>query len=123
MAGPKKVNIDFQFVVPADAILEAARAKLTLSSQDERDVAKAMLDATELTVRSQDAFRASVEKDGTFDCAPYFDHWFGDALETAKRLRTYGDKDISQIAQCLIAQSEAIVHSKESFLKETKRVM
>lgn len=91
--------------------------------QDERDVAKALLDTTEVTIRTQNELRDSTTNNGSCDLAPYFDHWIGDAIDAAARiLKSSVNDDIRNVAKCLIGQSKAISQSKESFLREIKRV-
>jgi len=118
----KKVALDLQFIVPEASLLDFARQQLDSADQDCRDVAKALLDTTDVTVRTKDTLAENIDRKQPLDLAPYFDHWIGDAIEAAQRLLSSETQEARNMAKCLIEQSQAIAASKESFLKEAKRV-
>jgi hypothetical protein len=111
-------ELNFEFLVPVERMLEVARQRLNSADADERNVAKAVLDATRVTKRTQAKLMARVH----CDMGEYFDHWMGDALESAERLLQSQELDVRSLATCLIDQSRAMIRSKEMFLAETKRV-
>lgn len=111
-------RIGFEFVIPADQLLASAREMLASPIQEYRDIAKAVLEVTDISLDLQHRLSSQIEA----DFAPYFDYWFGDAIEAAKRHKASSDKGVAAVAESLIAQEEAIVHSKEAFLLEAKRL-
>jgi ApeA N-terminal domain 1 len=115
-APPKAVDFSFQFVVPADAVMEAARKMATSTNHDEREVGKTLLDLTEVTDKTKAAV-ADVASKEQYDLAVYFDYKLGDSLEAAKRLMSSPDANVRHVAQTLISQSDAIVASKASYLE------
>ena len=123
MADKREVKPVFEFLVPEENVLSAARALLDSADQERRDVAKAMLDAAEVTIRTRAALSEGEKTEGTFDLAPYFDHWIGDALDSAQRLVSSEDNSVRLVAECLIGQFKAMIQSKEAFLREAKRAL
>lgn len=117
----KEIDLSFQFVVPADAVMEAARKMATSTNHDETEVGQTLLDLTEVTNKTKAAVADEVSK-GRYDLAVYFDYKLGDSLEAAKRLMSSPDANVRQVAQTLISQSEAIASSKASFLEAAKQV-
>ncbi len=111
-------QFDFQFIIPTDAVLASAKVLLISDIQQHRDIAKVVVELTDI----QKAIQAEIMKDGTVDLAPWFDYWFGDTIETAQQLKNSASVDISHVAHVLIEQEAGIIHSKESFLKEMKRL-
>lgn len=114
-----KVSLNFEFNVPAQHVLDSARKLLVAGNQDERDVAKALIDATNATLATRDAL---MNPNANFDLSVYFDIWLGDALEAADRLSGSTNPDVRYVVDCLKAQNEAIVKSKEAFLNQTKHI-
>jgi hypothetical protein len=115
----KELNLSFQFVVPTDEVIEAARRMTASSNQDEREVGRVLLDLTEVTNKTKAAV-ANVATQATIDLAVYFDFNLGGSLEAATRLATSPDAPVRHVAQTLISQSEAIAASKAAFSKATK---
>ena len=113
-----KFNHNFDFLIPADFLLEFARNSHNAQNEDLRAVAKAVLDATHEATTVQKAIAAN----GKVDLAPYFDFWFGDAIEAANRLIDSDDENTRYLAKCVIGQQKAVADSKESFLREMKRL-
>ncbi len=116
-AGTKAGDYSFQFIVPTDAVLEAARNMAPSTNHDERDVGKTLLDLTEVTNKT----KAAVVSDEKYDITVYFDYKLGDSLEAAKRLMSSPDANVRRVAEALISQYEAIAASKASFLKAAKQ--
>ena len=117
---PKKVpfNFSFEFIEPSEDVLEHARKLVDSPDENCRSVAKAVLDVVAAGRAIKDALRQkrSVNLDS------YFDFWFADATTCAQRLRKSGDQVSRNLAECLIKLEEATIKSKESFLKEMKRL-
>jgi hypothetical protein len=82
----REVSISFQFVAPADRVLEAARQMAASSDQDERLVGQAVVELTGITNRMMAAVSDTASKEN-YDLAIYFDYKFGDSLQAAKRPR------------------------------------
>ena len=118
-ASAKSVDISFQFVIPADSVMEAARKMTTSTNHDEREVGKTLLDLTEVTNKTKAAVADVVSKE-KYDLAVYFDYKLGDSLEAAKRLMSSTDANVRLVAQTLVSQSDAIAASKASFSEATK---
>ena len=110
----QEVNINFNFVVPAEGVLATARKMAASSDADQKAVGSTLLDLTEITNRTKDAV-ADVKNPATYDLAVYFDYKFGDSLEAAKRLEKGGEKEVGYVATTLVKQSEAIAESKAAF--------
>lgn len=98
--------------------MEAAKKLLDSNDENERAVAKAVIDVTAETIKVQQAVAAK----GKVNLAPYFDFWFGDALASANALLKSTDENTHYLARCLIDQEKSINESKESFLLEMKRL-
>lgn len=113
----QKVNLDFEFVIPSDAVVAAARNFVSAKDENVRAVAKALLDLTAVASRVKDA----MTQGGNVDLAPYFDFWFADAIAAANSIKSSDDKNIRHLAESLIAQESAIIRSKTAFLSEMKR--
>ena len=116
----KKVNFSFQFIVPAEAVLEAARKMAVSGNQDEQQVGETLLDLTEVTEKTKAAI-ADVASQAEYDLAVYFDYKFGDALEAAKRLQSSSDKNDRYVAETLLRQSDAILSSKAAWQNAVKQ--
>lgn len=115
-------QVNLQFVVPEEQVLSTARALSHSPDQSVRDVAKCLLDTTAVTVRTRNELAAAAARVGNCDLAPYFDHWMGDAPESARHLLHHSpDPAVRTVARYLIAQSDAISGSKERFLELVKR--
>lgn len=110
-------RVQISFIVPSGDTLEMARKSLESSDSDKRNVAKSILDATDISIKTRDKFL----RNENVDVAPYFDHWFGDTIESAHRLLQSTDIASRNIALSLIALEKDILRSKEDFLIEAKR--
>ncbi len=116
----KEIDISFQFIVPADAVLEVAHRMAGSSVPDEHKVGASLLELTEVTAKTKAAVE-DVASDEKYDLAAYFDFDLGDAIEAAKRLRESSDKGVRNVADTLLSQADAIAASKTAFLQATKR--
>jgi hypothetical protein len=114
---PQKVSLNFDFVIPADLVVNAANENLDSDDENIRAVSKAILDLTREATKVKDGMMA----DGNVDLAPYFDFWFADAIPAANVLLDSKDDNIRYMAECLIEQEKAILKSKTAFLDEMKR--
>ena len=72
----KKVNLSFQFIEPAEHVLETARSFLDSPMEDRRCVAKALLDVTTAGL----AIKKAMEENRNAQLEPYLDFWFADAI-------------------------------------------
>ena len=115
---PQKFTFEFAFSVPSDQLLRAMQELLALPDNAVQSIAKALLDVTREGVKIQTAM--ANHKDAHL--GPYFDFWFGDAIASARALLTSDDKNVRALAECLIEQEQNIIESKESFLREQKRL-
>jgi hypothetical protein len=107
-----------EFIEPPPPVRVLARKLLDSPDDNCRSLAKAVLDVA----KAGRKIKTSIAGDKEIDLAPYFDFWFGDALDTAQKLLHSDDKVIRQLAQCLIEMEKAVVESKENFLVEMKRL-
>jgi hypothetical protein len=114
----KQVRLTFDFVMPVERIMAVARDHLDSPDGNYRSVAMAVLDVTAVATTIQKEIAA----DGNVDLAPYFDFWFGDAVDCAHKLLHYSDSDARDLGQCLIDMEKAAIKSKENFLTEMKRL-
>lgn len=115
---PQQFKVDFQFVIPTEAVLLSAQTMLQSPHQEYRDIAKVVIELTTL----QRFIQTEMINDGNVDLSPWFDYWFGDTLETAESVKSSTDQEACLVAAILLDQEEAIIHSKESFLNEMKRL-
>lgn len=113
-----EVHFSIEFVVPPEQTIDLAKQYLESSDIDKKIVAKALIDVTEVTSRTRDAYGRQED----LNLSDYFDHWFGDAIESAQRILVSSDADAQRLASALISQEQAIVRSKESFLNGAKRL-
>lgn len=104
--------------MPAEHLMSFARESTEAQDADLRAVSKALIDVT----NEADIVLKQFAADGNVDLAPFFDFWFVDSVDAAKRLLESPDDNIRHLAECLISQEQAIVESKEDFLTETKRL-
>jgi hypothetical protein len=118
MAELKEFQFTFQFIEPAEYLLEAARKFADSPDENRRAVAKAVLDVTAAGRKIKDALAANRHA----ELAPYFDFWFADSVACAKKLLNSEDKEARYLAECLIELDKATIKSKESFLAEVKRL-
>lgn len=118
----RMTKMDFRFVIPTDVVLSNANDLLMSDNQDHRDIGKVVTDLTVIQKTIQESIQHEMTNDGTVDLAPWFDYWFGDTIETAQRLKDSPQIPVSHVAHVLLDQESAIIHSKESFLKEMKRL-
>jgi hypothetical protein len=116
---PREVDISFQFIVPAEAVMESATKMAASGTSDEKVVGSALLELTDITIRTQAAVQDVASKEN-YDLAVYLDYKFGDSLEAANRLKDTPDKDIRYVAETLIRQSEAVESTKSAVLRVTK---
>ena len=114
----KKFKFNFNFIMPADHLMSLARESVESPNADLRTVANALIDVT----NEADKIAQGFADDGNVDLAPFFDFWFVDAIDAAKRLRESPDDNLRHLAECLIQQEQSIIESKEDFLTETKRL-
>ncbi len=114
------IDLSFQFTVPADTVMDAARKMATSTNHDESAVGKTLLDLTEVTKKTKAAVADMASKE-QYDLAVYFDYKLGDSVEAARRLMSSLDANVRHVAQTLISQSDAIASSKASFLAATKQ--
>jgi len=115
----KEIDISFQFIIPADPILEAARKMAESPNADEQTVGRCVLKLTDVTERTKAAVE-DVESQEKYDLSVYFDFDMGDSLAAAQRLMVSGGKEAKNVAQTLQSQADAIAASKTAFLKATK---
>ncbi len=116
-----KFNLDLKFSIPSEWLLDRARRLVKSEDADIRVVAKAVIDATAVAVETQNMVQNAGE-DTEVSLDAYLDHWFGDSIEAAGRLLASKDEDWRLLAETLISQEKAVVASKESVLKEHKRI-
>jgi hypothetical protein len=115
----KEIDISFQFIIPTDSVLEAARRMAASSIPDEQAVGRSVLKLTEVTTRTKAAVEdAASQKD--YDLSVYFDFDLSDSLGAAQRLLESAGKEAKNVAQTLQSQADAIAASKTAFLKATK---
>ncbi len=111
----RQLNIGIGFVFPSKLEIELAENLLTADDQLLRDIAKAVLDVTEIAADIRAAMRSGAE----IDFEPYLDFWFGDSTDAARQVLSHGDQqDAQNLADLLLAQEETIVSTKELFLRE-----
>jgi len=115
MTGEMQFSVNF--VVPSDDVILLARENLDSENADKKIVAKALLDATDVSIATRDA----LGKAGNVDLAVYFDHWFGDAIESATRLLKSEDNASRYLAKCLIDQEQSVIKSRADFLEKLKQ--
>lgn len=116
----QEVSISFQFTVPSDDVLEAAKQMAASSNKDEELVGKAVIDLTEITKRTIAAIKNTASKEN-YDLAVYFDYNFGESLEAARRLNSSTESSVRHVAETLIEQAEAIASSKAAFQAAAKK--
>lgn len=114
----QEFKFKFSFAIPADHLLAFARESVESPNADLCTVANAMLDVTS----EAEKIRQGFANNGKVDLAPFFDFWFADAIDAAKRLKKSPDDNTRHLADCLITQEQSIIESKEDFLTETKRL-
>jgi hypothetical protein len=118
MPEKKEFKFSFQFIEPAEHLLEAARKFADSPNENCRAVAKAVLDV----VAAGRKIKNALAENRDADLAPYFDFWFADSVACAQRLLPSDDKQARYLAACLIELEAAAIKSKESFLAEMKRL-
>jgi hypothetical protein len=114
----KKFKLTFNFVMPAERVMQIARDRVDSPDENYRSVAKALLDVTAEAAKVKDA----LTEDRDVDVAPYLDFWFADAVACATKLLQSDDPDARDLAQCLIDAEKATIKSKECVLAEIKRL-
>jgi hypothetical protein len=111
-------NLQFQFIVPGDDLLDYARQVSATGTQEQKDVAAAVLRLNEI---ARDLIPRIQNQTGA-NLAPYFDFWFGDSVEAAQRLMASPSELDQRLGDVLLKQENVIAGSRHIYLSEAKRV-